>query len=120
MVALEAEKYLAEEARERQLANLRKGVEIPVKENLPQRENGQAREQAAALVGVSGKLVQDAKFIAKRIRSLLLSESAPDPPHGSPSRTRTRPTPYPKALHALSARLRVNMRRFPYALTRQK
>ena len=60
-VAAEAEKMLAVEAKERQLAGLKQGDNVPVVVNLPQREKGRAREQAAAMFGVSPSYVQKAK-----------------------------------------------------------
>lgn len=65
MVALAAEPLLAEEAKERQRKAgemYHRGSPKKVMENLPQ---PLARDEAAALVGVSGKLIQDAKFIAR-------------------------------------------------------
>ncbi len=47
-----AEKYEAELAKERQLATLKKGA-APVPARLPERSAGEAREKAAAAVGVS-------------------------------------------------------------------
>lgn len=61
-LALEIEPYFAEEARKRQLATLKKGTVSDV-ENVPQREKARSRDQAAAAVGVSGKLVSAAKAI---------------------------------------------------------
>jgi ParB-like chromosome segregation protein Spo0J len=61
MCAIEAEAVLAVEARERQLAGLKQGDNAPVPANLPEREKGEAREQAAAMFGVSPRYVQEAK-----------------------------------------------------------
>lgn len=60
-LALEIEPYFAEEARKRMLA----GVKSDPEENVPQGNSRkpQARDQAAAAVGVSGKLVSAAKAI---------------------------------------------------------
>lgn len=60
-LALEIEPYFAEEARKRMLA----GVKSDPEENVPQGNSrkAQARDQAAAAVGVSGKLVSAAKAI---------------------------------------------------------
>ena len=50
----------AAEAKVRKLSTLKKG-DNPVVANLPQRETqGKARDQAASVVGVSGKMVGDA------------------------------------------------------------
>lgn len=61
-LALEIEPHFAEEARKRQIATLKKGVSAVV-ENVPQREKARSRDQAAAAVGISGKLVSAAKAI---------------------------------------------------------
>lgn len=64
-VAVEIEPMFAAEAKVRKLETLKKG-DTPVKESLPYRETqGQARDQAASVVGVSGKMVSDAKAIKK-------------------------------------------------------
>jgi N6-adenosine-specific RNA methylase IME4 len=51
------------EARERQLARLKQGAEAPVPENIPERGKGEAREKAAAAVGVNAHYLSDAKKI---------------------------------------------------------
>ena len=61
-LALEIEPHFAEEARKRQLSTLKQGASADV-ENVPQRERARSRDQAAAAVGVSGKLVSAAKAI---------------------------------------------------------
>ena len=50
-MAVEVLPWLEKEAKERQLATLKKGDKKPVVEPLPEREKGEAREQAAKLVG---------------------------------------------------------------------
>lgn len=57
-VAAKAEPLLAEEAKHRE--HVRK---TGTKENLPESSQGQARDQAAKLTGVSGRLVSDAKKV---------------------------------------------------------
>ena len=61
-LALEIEPHFAEEARKRQLSTLKQGASADV-ENVPQRERARSRDQAAAAVGASGKLVSAAKAI---------------------------------------------------------
>ena len=59
---LAIEKIEAERAKVRQVANLKQGAGTPVKVLIPQRgEEGQARDKAAAQVGVSPSYVQIAK-----------------------------------------------------------
>ena len=62
MLATTLEEIYAKQARARQLAGLKRG-EIPVVANLPQRETAKAREQAAADMNVSPRLVQTAKKV---------------------------------------------------------
>lgn len=70
-VALEVERVLAEEAKERQLANLKQYSEPnTVKEKIPEREQEkpepQARDKAASIVGnTNARYVQDAKKIER-------------------------------------------------------
>lgn len=61
LVAAKAKPMFEEEARKRQKAALRKGDKTPVPVNLPER--GDARDQAAAVVNVSGKSVSDAEKV---------------------------------------------------------
>ena len=64
-VAVEIEPMFAAEAKVRMLDTLNKG-DIPAPVNLPERKNkGDARDKAAEVVGVSGKMVSDAKAIKK-------------------------------------------------------
>jgi hypothetical protein len=65
LIAAEVKKLREPEAKERQkrgTANLKKGQQSPVVANLPQpvnhEENGKARDQAAAMLNVSGRGVQ--------------------------------------------------------------
>ena len=60
VIALEVEKYLAVEARQRQEAG---NNQHRLKEIIPEGSQGQARDQAAAIVGTNGRYVQDAKRI---------------------------------------------------------
>ena len=61
MCAAEAKKMLAVQAKVRQLAALKQGDNAPVVANLPQRDKGRAREQAAKMFNVSPRYVQDAE-----------------------------------------------------------
>ena len=63
VVGLKLEPLFAAEAKERMLA----GKADP-KAGLPQ---GQARDEAAALVNVSGRLIQDAKTVARQAPEML-------------------------------------------------
>lgn len=65
-IALDVLPMLEDEARERQLSTLKQNSD---KEIFPERENGQARDQAAAILGTNGRYVSDAKR---------LKEEAPD------------------------------------------
>lgn len=61
MVAGRARELYEAQAKERQQATLKQNQnESTVKENLPERRNGQARDQAGKAVGVSGKTVDAA------------------------------------------------------------
>lgn len=62
VIATDMLPYLEKEARERQIATLKQNAPT-VQEIFPERYSGQARDQAAAAVGVSGKYVSDAKRI---------------------------------------------------------
>ncbi len=64
-IGAEIEPMLAEEAKKRQLAALKQGDKCPVREESPEREKGRARDHAAAIVGVKGRSVSDAKSIMK-------------------------------------------------------
>src|SRR5690606_4189618 len=65
MVAAGVEDLFAADAKGRQVENLKKGNDSPVKVKLPERGNakGQARDKAAEALGVSGKSVSDAKAV---------------------------------------------------------
>jgi N6-adenosine-specific RNA methylase IME4 len=71
VVALDIEKYLAEEAKQRQLATLKRGGTGPDPQIFADREMGEAREQAAAIVGTNRQYVSDAKKIEKEAPELL-------------------------------------------------
>jgi len=65
-LALEIEPHFAEEARKRQQEQARRNQPQSLKvENVPPLEKAKSRDQAAAAVGVSGKLVSAAKAIQK-------------------------------------------------------
>lgn len=70
-VALEIEPMLAAEAKERQVSQLKQGDSFPVKEIFPEREKGQARDQAAAAVGTNGRYVSDLKKVRKQSPELV-------------------------------------------------
>jgi len=53
------------QAKERQVAALKKGDVLPVSANLRQRTKGKSAHQAAAAVGVSGRTVEDAELIKR-------------------------------------------------------
>lgn len=59
-LGVELEPYFAEEAKQRQMATLKRGDTKPDVENVPQRE-GRSRDQAAAVVGISGKTLSAAR-----------------------------------------------------------
>lgn len=60
MAANDALPFFEAEAKKRQLAALKQGNKKPDKALMPEREP-QARDQAGALLGVSGRYVSDAK-----------------------------------------------------------
>lgn len=63
-VAVEILPLLEVEAKKRQQATLKRGNKKPVPENLPEREsNGESRDKAGKLLGVSGRLISSAKKI---------------------------------------------------------
>lgn len=71
MLAAEFEPLFAEEARQRQVANLRKGAETPVTAPGREREaKGTAAAQAASAVGSAERSVQRAKAVAKQAPKL--------------------------------------------------
>lgn len=67
LLALRIEEIEAEEAKKRQVANLKRGDATPVELNLAQRETsaGKASEKAAAAVGCSPAQVRKAKKLKK-------------------------------------------------------
>jgi N6-adenosine-specific RNA methylase IME4 len=71
VVALDIEKHLAEEAKARQIATLKRGASLPDPQIFADREVGEAREQAAAIVGTNRQYVSDAKKIEKEAPDLL-------------------------------------------------
>jgi len=68
--ALDIKPILEEEARKRQIANLKQGVEFPVPELIPERENGESRDQAGKMFGVSGRYVSDAEAVKEKAPDL--------------------------------------------------
>jgi N6-adenosine-specific RNA methylase IME4 len=66
-VATELVPFLSEEARARQVANLKRGAESPVTEPVQEREKGEAAEFAAKIVGVTGRYVYYAQEILKAV-----------------------------------------------------
>ena len=81
-MALEVERVLAEEAKERQLANLKQYSEPnTVVEKIPQREpEEKSREKAASIIGnTNARYVQDAKKIereAPEVKELVMAGHA--------------------------------------------
>jgi hypothetical protein len=55
MVSVAVKEYLEPGAKERQNGNLKKGKQKPEAVKLPEREKGDTRDQAAAMLGISGK-----------------------------------------------------------------
>jgi hypothetical protein len=66
MVGARVEPLFAAEAAERQRANLKRGDEAPVTASVPERDQGEAREHAAAVVNVSPRSVQAAKAVVTK------------------------------------------------------
>jgi site-specific DNA-methyltransferase (adenine-specific) len=62
-LALEIEPHFAEEARRRHDEQAKRNLGLPTVEKVPPSGTGKSRDQAAAAVGVSGKLVSAAKAI---------------------------------------------------------
>lgn len=71
MVAVDMLPLLEQQAKERQTATLKRGTETPVTERIPERDNGEAREHAAAAVKVNPRYVSDAKRIAEKAPELV-------------------------------------------------
>jgi len=69
-IALDVLPMLEAQARKRQLAQLKQGNETPVPEKIPERE-GEAREQAAAMLGTNPRYVSDAKKLKDKAPDLL-------------------------------------------------
>ena len=63
MVAARAKELYAAKAKERQKATLKRGDKAPDPENVPEREKGDARDQAGAEFGVSGRTVDHASKV---------------------------------------------------------
>jgi hypothetical protein len=70
VIALQAEKLLASEAKKRQATNTG-GPTPQLVEKLPQAAQGKARDKAGKLLQVSGRYVQDAKKIAEKSPELI-------------------------------------------------
>ncbi len=64
VLAVSLKPMFAEQARERQAATRITNGHVPARANLPTPER--ARDQAAAAVGVSGRIAQDAEYVKKR------------------------------------------------------
>lgn len=62
-LAVELEPWFAEPAKGRQLAGLKQGTKRPVPASGPERETGDARDQAAALAGTSGRTLSRCKTV---------------------------------------------------------
>ncbi len=78
-MALEVERVLAEEAKERQIrtAENREKAENLVKEKIPEQERPepQARDKAASIIGnTNARYVQDAKKIEREARVMVYNE----------------------------------------------
>lgn len=71
VVALDIEKYLAEEAKLRQIAAQNNNAGRAVSQIIDQQVKGKAAEQAAAIVGTNRQYVSDAKKIEKTAPDLL-------------------------------------------------
>jgi site-specific DNA-methyltransferase (adenine-specific) len=71
LLSAEIEPALAREAKERQTSGLKKGKEKPVQEIVPEREKGQARDQAARQTGTNGRYVSDAKAVMEKAPDLV-------------------------------------------------
>ena len=64
-LALKFKSVLAEKAKERQLAGLKKGDKVPVLQNSAERETTEVREELAAKAGVSRDTIDRAEFLSK-------------------------------------------------------
>lgn len=62
-IATEIEEWKAVEAKKRQLSTLKQNQDDTVRENLPQRSDSKASDEAGAMLGVSGRSVRDAKYV---------------------------------------------------------
>jgi hypothetical protein len=62
-IATDALPLFEAEAKARQSSTLNRGTASPVKENVPERKKGQARDKAAAALNVNPRYVSDAKAI---------------------------------------------------------
>lgn len=58
-------------AKERQLSQLKQGKEIPVKENLPERDKGRTRDKVAEMIGISGRQLEKLETVASEKPELL-------------------------------------------------
>lgn len=101
MVAKEALPLFESEAAARQKATLKQGAARPVKAILPEREKRQARDDAAAAVGVSPRYVQDAKKLAKEA-----PEKAEEVRAGKVTLSRALKTLRPKAISPAEEQMR--------------
>lgn len=69
----------AERAKERQLANLKRGDALPDRKLVPQREAGKAADKAGAMVGVSGNTrtaIQKTGRLVPNLEAIVLNRDA--------------------------------------------
>ncbi len=62
-IGIRAKKMQAKMAQQRRRATLKKGGTIPVPENFPEREKGDARDKAAKALGISGRMIDHAEKV---------------------------------------------------------
>lgn len=72
VLALDVEKFFAHEAKQRQVATLKRGDQKPVVQKIAQREKGKARDHAARALKVNRQYVSDTKKIAEEAPDLLI------------------------------------------------
>lgn len=65
LIAAYARDAYEQQARQRRLSGLRQGNAVPVLENLPGRDNGNARDLCGATMGVSGRMVDYASKVLR-------------------------------------------------------
>jgi len=67
----EKEKIEKEKAKERQTAGLKRGNEMPVQENFPERDAGQARDKLAAGSGMTGRTLAKEKYVYEQAKKAM-------------------------------------------------